>query len=399
MRMVDSIAKEDRPTDLDAGQEKTPDPAQKDDLAADGDPAGQDGDPASKDKAADLPDPAPAPPAPSAAPTSAAQTTAKTGGGFGRFVGLLTGGAIAAGLGFGLAHYGVQQGWPLLSPPRAATPAEAVSPADLAALRADLDRLAAAPPAAAPDLAPFEARLAALENAPVAASGPALDLAPDLAPLLARIEALETRLATLPPTNSAAISAQIQTEIRARLQEAEAETEALRQQAEALNTAASQRAALLAVQTALTSGLGLPEALAGLSAQEGLALPEALTLWTQTPVTLTDLRDRFPDAARQALSDVRSAEQQQADGAVTDRLATFLMNQTGARSTIAREGDDADAILSRMEAAIAAGDLAAARALLDSLPPPAQPALATWAKEADTLMAAQSALATLISAL
>ncbi len=392
MRMVDSIAKEDRPTDLDAGQEKTPDPAQKDDLAADGDPAGQ-------DKAADLPDPAPAPPAPSAAPTSAAQTTAKTGGGFGRFVGLLTGGAIAAGLGFGLAHYGVQQGWPLLSQPRAATPAEAVSPADLAALRADLDRLAAAPPAAAPDLAPFEARLAALENAPVAASGPALDLAPDLAPLLARIEALETRLATLPPTDSAAISAQIQTEIRARLQEAEAETEALRQQAEALNTAASQRAALLAVQTALTSGLGLPEALAGLSAQEGLALPEALTLWTQSPVTLTGLRDRFPDAARQALSDVRSAEQQQADGAVTDRLATFLMNQTGARSTIAREGDDADAILSRMEAAIAAGDLAAARALLDSLPPPAQPALAPWAKEADTLMAAQSALATLISAL
>lgn len=392
MRMVDSIAKEDRPTDLDAGLEKTPDPAQKDDLAADGDPAGQ-------DKAADLPDPAPAPPAPSAAPTTAAPTMAKTGGGFGQFVGLLTGGAIAAGLGFGLAHYGVQQGWPLLSPPPAATPAEAVSPADLAALRADLDRLAAAPPAAAPDLAPFEARLAALENAPVAASGPALDLAPDLAPLLARIEALETRLATLPPTDSAAISAQIQTEIRARLQEAEAETEALRQQAEALNTAASQRAALLAVQTALTSGLGLPEALAGLSAQEGLALPEALTLWTQTPVTLTDLRDRFPDAARQALSDVRSAEQQQADGAVTDRLATFLMNQTGARSTIAREGDDADAILSRMEAAIAAGDLAAARALLDSLPPPAQPALATWAKEADTLMAAQSALATLISAL
>ena len=390
MMMVDDSTKDDRPTDPQKTTDLDKALEQADDTTA-AEPVASPFEQPTDGPASDL---VPGPTRDTPAPASAPAPTQK-GGGFGRFVGLLTGGAVAAGLGFGLAHYGVQQGWPLLSPPPAAAPAEAVSPADLAALRSDLDRLATAAPANAPDLAPLEARLAALENAPAGSAGPALDLAP----LLARIEALETRLAALPPTDSAAISAQIQTEIRARLQEAEAETDTLRQQAEALNTAANQRAALLAVQTALTSGLGLPEALTGLAAQDGLALPEALTLWTQAPVTVADLRDRFPDAARQALSDARSAEQQQTDGAVTDRLATFLMNQTGARSTIAREGDDADAILSRMGAAIAAGDLAAARTLLDSLPPPAQPALAPWAKEADTLLAAQSALARLISAL
>ena len=340
-----------------------------------------------------LPDPA-AVPAPDTSSDAAGAATpppapAQKGGGLGRFVGMMGGGIVAAGLGFGLATYGVQQGWPLLVPPQADTVAPADLAADLAALRDEVDRIAKAQPIPAQpvDLAPLEARLAALEAAPDAAASP------DLGALAARVAALEQRPVATSPADPAAISAQIEAELATRLQAVEAEADRLRAEAAATQAKARQRAALVTLQGAMASGLALPQALA---ATEGLALPAEITAWAKAPQTLQDLRDSFAPAARDALAAVRSAEQ--AQGAVTDRLATFLMNQTGARSTTAREGDDPDAVLSRMEAAVAAGDLAAALALAPALPEAAQPALADWLRHAQALLAAQTALAALIPA-
>lgn len=296
-------------------------------------------------------------------------------GGFARFLGLVTGGALAAGGGFGLAAYGVQQGWPLLTPPS--------ETAQLEALQAEVARIAKAQPAPV-DLGPLESRVAALEQAP------AME-APDLGTVEARLKALEARPAQIGSGDPAAISAQIAAEVSARMQTAKAETETMRAEAEAVQAKAAEQAALLALQGAMASGIGLPEAIAAAP-----ALPEALAAWAKAPTTLPTLRDGFAEPARQALAASRSAEQ--AQGTTTDRLATFLLNQTGARSTVAREGDDADAVLSRMQAAVDAGDLTAALALRPALPEPAQAPLAEWAAQAEALLAAQTALSALISA-
>lgn len=322
-------------------------------------------------------------PSPNSAVDPALPPAASSSGGFGRFLGLVMGGTLAAGAGFGLATYGVQQGWPFLQAPHTASPAE-----DLTELKAEVARLAARPqaePAAPVDLKPLEDRLAALEATPARPV--------DLAPLEARMADLEARLASATPGNPEAISARIEAEVAARMQEVTAETDRLRSEAEAVQARAAERTALLTLQGAMASGLGIPEAIAG---TEALTLPAPLAAWAQTPVTRAALRDSFPEAARAALAAVREAEQ--AQGSATERLTTFLMNQTGARSTVAREGDDPDAVLSRMEAAVNAGDLPAALALRAALPEPAQAPLAAWVAQAESLLAAETALAALIPA-
>ena len=57
-----------------------------------------------------------------------------SGSGLGRFLALVLGGAVAAGGGFAVAQYGVQQGWPIVTP----------ASSDVDALKAEIARLDAA---------------------------------------------------------------------------------------------------------------------------------------------------------------------------------------------------------------------------------------------------------------
>jgi hypothetical protein len=109
------------------------------------------------------------------------------------------------------------------------------------------------------------------------------------------------------------------------------------------------------------------------------------------------LIEEFPEVARKALSAVRVTETEGADG--TNRIATFFANQLGARSVAPREGDDADAVLSRAEAALRSGDLSAAIAELSSLPDVAQSALADWQNSAETRLEAKTAADALVQQL
>lgn len=320
-------------------------------------------------------DPVPEPDVSSVDPSAAPAGRARSGA-----FGVIAGGVVAAGLGFGLAVYGMQQGWPFLSP----------QTADLAALQAEVSRLSEAlqqeqsRPAPVVDLAAFDQRIAALETRPPSDA----DL---VAGLQAQIAALEQRLATMNPGDSAAIAAEIDAQVQLKLKEAEAEANGLKAEAEGLRKAAEQRAALLQLKGALELGRDVDIALAAV-ADQGIALPEALT---QVPPSLQDLQTAFPDAARAALL---AARQAQMEGTVTDRLTTFLKAQTGVRSLEVREGDDPDAVLSRAEALLAKGDVAAARAELTALPAPGQDALSDWAAQAEAHLAAQAALAALIPA-
>ena len=322
-----------------------------------------------------------------ASPTesAAAEPAPARSGGFGRFVGLTFGGIIAAGLGFGLATYGVQQRWPLLTTQdtgqdtgdQAALDALHGQITTLTTRLAEVEARPTPPDSATPDLTPLENRLATLEARPETSP------AADLGPLQQRITALEAEIAALKPADSAAIAAEIEAQVATRM-------DAVKAEAEALTAGAERQAALIGLQAALRSGQGLPEAEAAIKAS-GVTLPDPVTAYLANPVALQTLQASFPEAARAALAAARTAAR--ADGSVTDRMAVFLLNQTGARAATPREGDDPDAVLSRAEAALAAGDLASVMPLLAALPEAAQPALADWKAQAERLLAAQTALA------
>ena len=74
-------------------------------------------------------------------------------------------------------------------------------------------------------------------------------------------------------------------------------------------------------------------------------------------------------------------------------LGNFLRAQTGARSVEPREGGDPDAVLSRADAAVARGDIAAALAEIDVLPEPGRAAMKGWTDQARAWQAASGAVA------
>lgn len=108
--------------------------------------------------------------------------------------------------------------------------------------------------------------------------------------------------------------------------------------------------------------------------------------------TIASLRDSFPAAARDGLEAALRANMGES---WTDRVSNFLRSQTGLRSLTPREGDDPDAVLSRAEAALEAGDVAGALAELERLPDAAKPALADWTASARVRLEAEAAFATL----
>jgi hypothetical protein len=317
-----------------------------------------------------LPEPMTEPKAETPAPPVAA--TRK--GGFGAFSGMVLGGLVAGGLG-----YAAGQAWPLVQP----------TGAELTALQAEVAALKSATAPADPRIDDLTARLDALDAAPKA----------DSAALEARLDGIEAALAAAPAPD-AAIKA-LQDEV-ARLKLAPAgaiDTTALKAEAdkilataraEAEATAAASRsaAAVDRLQAAMDSGAPFGASLADLTDP-----PAELAELAATGVpSLTSLRDSFPDAARAALA---AAIQADMGDSWTERALSFLQSTTGARSTTPRDGNDPDAILSRAEAAVAAGDLATALGEIAALPAVAQEVLAPWVAKAKTRQDALAALADL----
>jgi len=320
--------------------------------------------------------------------------------------GILIGAALAAGAGYGVQRYLVAQ--PIFDP----TPLEArltAAETEAQALRAEIARLSEAPlEAPVPDQALLD-RIAALENAAVQAVQSL-----DIAPLTARLDGVEANLAALAnlpsetgvsPAALAALQAEVAAlksqdagvpaeisamadAVTARLTEAESRAAALTAQATEIAADATRNAALIKIGAALDSGLPYSAALAALG---DAPIPEALSAYADTGApSIATLRAAFPDAARAALEQGLRANPGET---WTDRVGTFLRNQTGARSLTARDGSDPDAVLSRAEVALAQADLPAALTELAALPPEAQTALAGWTALAQQRLDAQTALA------
>lgn len=235
--------------------------------------------------------------------------------------------------------------------------ANALSPEAIAAYERELEELRAT---IAEQRTAMEAQQA--EVADIVASGGAVEaLQASMADLNARIDALAD-------DNAAAEAAAADKKARA-----------------------AMLVALADVTAAVQSGEPFADALGVLSAS-GVEIPESLGAVAEGAPTQAALIEAFPDLARAALKEARSsgtAEEGESG------LGNFFKTQLGARSVTPRDGDDADAVLSRAEAAAAAGDLDTALTEVSALPEGVGAIFDEWSAMADSRKAALAALDTL----
>lgn len=334
--------------------------------------------------------------APVAPPPPAAPAPSRGGA---AFFGMVLGGVIAAGAGFGLARM-----MPDLLPmggTSALTETVAQQGAEIAALKAEL--------AARPGLEDVVARLAALEAAPTPASAAEMEAqvaalqaaVADLqarpvaqgggdAALAAEVADLRAQVANLGAGGSVPADVVAAAEAaEARLKEAEERAAALAEAAEASAAAARREAAVDRIAAALDSGAPYAAALAELGADVPAVLTENAAAGLPT---IADLSDAFPEVARQSLEDALRANMGES---WTERVSSFLRSQTGLRSLTPKEGNDPDAVLSRAEAALRAGDVGGVIGELAAMPEAGKPALADWLAMAQTRADAEAAVAAL----
>ena len=383
----------------------------------------------------DQPKPESAPPAAVAAASSPAPKAAETRVEIRRagFFPLFLGGIVAAGLGAGAAYWAIPHLPPSLRPGDAVDPAAQIEAARAAGAEAataqitaqadaltgraaeagaDAARqvLADSTPSAAPEIpAALTDRIAALEKglsdlgsrpapqpvepAPVAGAEPAAPTpaAPPgvsqeaLDALAARVNEQQARIDELAarPVVDPATAEQVQTLAR--------QAEELQQSTVDANRRAQTATAASALQAAIEANAPRDQALADL-AEAGIEVPAILT--GDVP-RLDQLRAEFPAAARDGLR--VSIEAQPGTGGAMQTIGNFLRVQTGARSIEPRDGSDPDAVLSRANAAVEAGDISGALTEIGTLPEAGQQAMAGWTAKAATWVEANAALGALVA--
>ncbi|MHC0051998.1 COG4223 family protein [Actibacterium sp. D379-3] len=349
-------------------------------------------------------------PEPEPIPASAPK---RRGGFLGMFAGTLTGGILAAVLGFAAAQYLGPDAWPFgkskgeetaaliaaqnqqidtltmqLTELKGIVAARAevdVTPqlnalqdsvtAEIGAVSGQIDSVAA-------DLQAVDTRLTEIEKRPIAAGA---DISGAVAAYEKELDAMRNELAAQRAHND-----ELGAKVAAAADAATAEIAAAATHAKQLEA----RAAMMRIMAALEAGGGFASALDSLGDAE---VPAALVENAQTGVpTLTMLQAAFTDPARAALA--ASLRARAGDNA-GDRMSAFLRTQIGARSLTPREGDDPDAILSRAEAAVQAGDLDAALTEIAALPDAGQAEMADWVAQARTRLDALAAADTLAASL
>lgn len=313
----------------------------------------------------------------------------------------ILGGLIAAAIGFGVAYYILPRPDPEMGTNVAANATE------LEAVRGEIAALSEATQEI--DLTPVTGQIDELRG----------QITGEIDVLAERISVFDERLLTLekqPSGDGTLQEAALQAyqneldELRAKvedqasaafeqLESTRAEAEAIEKAALDAARAAQMRAALAQVQTALNTGAPMAAPLEDLQAAMGdEALPAALTDVAEGVPTLAKLQADFPNAARLALADARAGGE---SGEETSAFGAFLREQLNVRSVAPRDGDDADAILSRAQAAVSDGQLQAALDEITALPEVAQAKLSEWAGLAqirvDAVQAADEISLSLIS--
>jgi hypothetical protein len=228
-------------------------------------------------------------------------------------------------------------------------------------------------------------RVATLEERPVFTG----EVAADAAEAAEAVAAMEEQMRAQ-EEEAARIAAEAEETARA-AEEAIAAAEA---EAQAAMAAAEAEAALNELRLAIAEGSPFAEPLAAVAAVTDV--PEALSAAADSGVaSLEDIQAAFPAAARAALP--VALRETAGDGAV-DRFTAFVQGQVGGRAVAPREGDDPDAVLSRAQAAVSAGDLDTALAEIASLPEGALGELSGWISDAEARTAVVAALSSVTAA-
>ena len=248
-----------------------------------------------------------------------------------------------------------------------------------------------------PDVAPLNTRLDSLEGAVTAlrdapASGSAS--ASEITDLTARLEQIESR----PLTDAASPEAVAAFEDElAKLQQSLAtqrsEVEEMLAEARLTEKASLEAARLAAAQLALAkirisldAGGSFADPLTELQSLQ-VVVPEDLSGSGEAGVaTLSGLQASYAPLAREALALAR--QETKGSGGLMD----YVNRHLGARSVTPQEGDGADAVLSRAEAAVQSGAIADALAEIETLPEAAGAAFAAWQASAQTRLAAIAAV-------
>lgn len=223
-------------------------------------------------------------------------------------------------------------------------------------------------------------------------------IADQLGTLSDRVEVLALRPTTVAPDTEALdaelerFQQQLTAAIDAATQQigvAQAEAQSVEAAAEEARRAAEARAALSEMRAAIDAGTAFVPAIDTL--EDVTDVPAELSQAASAGVaTLAQLQGDFAPAARRAIDAAIRADVSTSSSFV-ERANAFLRAQTGVRSLAPREGEDADAILSRAEAALRAGDLAEAVAQIDGLPAAAAAPISDWRAAAQARLDALAA--------
>ena len=248
-----------------------------------------------------------------------------------------------------------------------------------------------------PDVAPLNTRLDMLEAAVSAlrdAPAPGSASSAEITDLTARLEQIEARPLTdaASPEAVAAFEDELaklqqslaaqRTEVEEMLAEARLTEKA---SLEAARIAAAQLA-LAKIRISLDTGGSFAEPLAELASLE-VAVSQDLSGSGEAGVaTLSGLQASYAPLAREALALAR--QETKGSGGLMD----YVNRHLGASSVTPQEGDGADAVLSRAEAAVQSGAIADALAEIETLPTVAQAAFAAWQASAQTRLAAIAAV-------
>lgn len=320
---------------------------------------------------------------------------------------MILGGVIAAALGFGAAIY-LEQGSAIFPQSKANEAFRAEAGEKLASLEGSVSNIEAqvkmnsdkvgaltSELSQGPDLKAMETSLAAL-------TGSVATLDEKLADLDARFSNLTQ------DTVSAALSQDVVDAYQKELADLQASLKSQREQVEAMVATAQAkeaevaeisqntltRAALTRVDTALQSGRPFAAALSEYEAVIGEAAPVELSQFAQDGLTpVSELTESYVDHARAALAAARARE-----GSGGSGIGNFLKTQLQARSITPKDGDDADAVLSRAEAALKDGRLSDTLAELDTLPEASKAEMSPWMAAAKARQDALNTIETLLSA-
>ena len=311
---------------------------------------------------------------------------------------MILAGILTAILGFMAARSDMLPGGPSTPEPDPAL-AEAIAETNdrLAALEATVAALpepqapvAPAPAPAEVDLGPVTDQMTALAAQLDALTAQVDELAarPAGGDIVVPDEALNAALAELRD-----VATRQQAEIDALLDDARM----IRSDATAQANATLMRAAMAQILAAIETGAPYAAAISDLEQAGATDIPATLQTPAAEGVTpLATLQDTIADAARDALAAARGTD------ATSTGLGGFLQRQLGTRSVEPREGTDPDAVLSRIEATVRAGQIGNALTEAELLPDPALDAMGSWLEQAQTrhdAVTAANALAERLSAL